>query len=82
MSVKTRITLLIAGAGFFPSLLFSVVVFYELVEQPFDLLDSVLEEEAYSAVRMNLASAELQGQGTYVSTLRIFTAIDLPLGAV
>lgn len=52
MSVKTRITLLIAAAGFLPSLLFSVVVFYELVEQPFTLLDDVLKEEAYHTAAM------------------------------
>ena len=45
MTVKTRITLLIVGAGLVSSLLFSAVVFYELIEQPFDLLDSVLKEE-------------------------------------
>ncbi len=47
MTVKTRITLLIAGAGFVASLLFSVVVFLELIEQPFHLLDAILQEEAY-----------------------------------
>ncbi len=52
MTVKTRITLFIVGAGFATSVLFSVIVFYELIEQPFDLLDSVLKEEAYSAVKM------------------------------
>jgi len=46
MTVKTRITLLVAGAGFIASLLFSVVVFFELIEQPFELLDAVLQEEA------------------------------------
>ena len=52
MTVKTRITLLIVGAGLVSSLLFSVFVFYELIEQPFDLLDSVMQEEAYRAVGM------------------------------
>jgi two-component system OmpR family sensor kinase len=52
MTVKTRITLYIAGAGFIASLLFSVVVFFELIEQPFDLLDAVLKEEAYRTARM------------------------------
>ncbi len=50
MTVKTRITLFIAGAGFIASLLFSVVVFSELIEQPFHLLDAVLEEEANHSV--------------------------------
>jgi two-component system, OmpR family, sensor kinase len=52
MTVKKKITLLIAGAGFIASLLFSLVVFYELIEQPFELLDNVLEEEAYRTTGM------------------------------
>ncbi len=47
MTVKTRITLFVAGAGFIASLLFSMVVFLELVEEPIELLDTVLKEEAY-----------------------------------
>jgi signal transduction histidine kinase len=47
MTVKTRITFFITGAGFIASLLFSVVVFSEFVEQPFELMDAVLKEEAY-----------------------------------
>jgi len=52
MTVKTRITLFIVGAGFISSLLFSVVVFYELIEQPFELLDDLLKEEAYRTATM------------------------------
>ena len=47
MTVKTRITFFVAGAGFIASLLFSVVVFLELVEEPIELLDAVLKEEAF-----------------------------------
>ena len=54
MTVKTRITLFIVGAGLVSSLLFSVVVFYELLEQPFDLLDTLLKEEAYRTTSMIL----------------------------
>lgn len=54
MTVKTRITLFITGAGFIASLLFSVVVFFEFVEQPFELLDTVLKEEAYRITAMVL----------------------------
>jgi len=54
MTVKTRITLFISGAGFIASLLFSIVVFYELIEQPFELLDTVLKEEAYRTTGMIL----------------------------
>ncbi len=52
MSIKYRITLLVTAAGFIASLLFSVVIFYELIEQPFDLLDMELEEEATRAVKI------------------------------
>ncbi len=52
MTVKTRITLYIVGAGSIASLLFSVVVFFELIEQPFKILDAVLRKEAFQAVRI------------------------------
>lgn len=52
MTVKKRIILFVAGTGFITSLLFSIVVFCEMIEQPFTLLDKELREEAYRAVRM------------------------------
>lgn len=52
MTVKTRITLFVAGAGFFASLLFSLVVFLELVEEPIEFIDMVLKEEAYEFAGM------------------------------
>jgi two-component system OmpR family sensor kinase len=52
MTVKTRITFFVAGAGFIASLLFSLVVFLELVEEPIELLDTVLKEEAYGITGM------------------------------
>ena len=52
MTVKTRITFFVAGAGFIASLLFSIVVFSELVEEPIELLDSILKEEAYGITSM------------------------------
>ncbi|MGD9161186.1 MAG: HAMP domain-containing protein, partial [Desulfobacteraceae bacterium] len=52
MSVKYRITLLVTAAGFIASLLFSVVIFYELIEQPFYVLDFELAEEANRAVSL------------------------------
>ena len=56
MTVKSRITFLITGAGFIASLLFSLIVFFEFVEQPFDLLDTVLKEEAYKTASLVLKS--------------------------
>ncbi|MBU1056255.1 MAG: HAMP domain-containing histidine kinase [Proteobacteria bacterium] len=52
MTVKKRIILFVAGTGFITSLLFSIVVFCELLEQPFSLLDKELREEADRASLM------------------------------
>ncbi|MBU1167966.1 MAG: HAMP domain-containing histidine kinase [Proteobacteria bacterium] len=55
MTVKNRITLLVALAGLITNLLFVAIVFYELLEQPFELLDRELKEEAFRVVRMSLS---------------------------
>jgi two-component system, OmpR family, sensor kinase len=52
MTVKIRIALLVAGAGFLASLVFSVAIFLELVEQPFHILDRELKTAAMHAVRI------------------------------
>ena len=52
MSVKHRITLLVTAAGFIASLIFSLAIYYELIEQPFDVLDFELTEEANRAVKV------------------------------
>ncbi len=48
--------LFLVGSGVLASLLFSLVVFYEMAEQPFNLLDTVLEEEGTRVVRSLVAS--------------------------
>jgi signal transduction histidine kinase len=68
MTVKTRITLFIVGAGFIASLLFSVVVFYELIEQPFELLDNILKEEAYRTVNI-IVKEQQELDSTHVDAL-------------
>ena len=55
MTVKKRISLLVAGAGLIASLAFSIAVFFELVEQPFEILDAELESDAQRAVRTLVA---------------------------
>ena len=63
MSVKYRITLLVTAPGFIASLIFSLVVFFELLEQPFDVLDYELAEEANRAVKVtadNKTKSELE----------------------
>ncbi len=48
MKIRNRITLWITGAGLFAGLLFSIVISYELIEQPFELLDSELDSQAHT----------------------------------
>jgi len=62
MTVKTRITLFIVGAGLITSLLFSIVVFYELIEQPFELLDSQMKADACKAAEILVKSREESDQ--------------------
>jgi signal transduction histidine kinase len=62
MTVKRRISLLVAGAGFMASLVFSLAVFFELVEQPFEILDAELEAEAQRIVRTVVARQKESGK--------------------
>lgn len=52
MTVKTRITLFMVGAGVVSSLIFSIIIFLELLEQPIAILDTVLLEEARQVTQM------------------------------
>ncbi len=54
MSIRQKITLLIAGAGFLASLFLSGVVFLGMVEQPLRIIDSELESTGRMAARMIL----------------------------
>ena len=58
MTVRQRITLLVAGAGFLASMLFSIAIFYELIEQPLDMVDAELKSAAH------LMATEYGGQTT------------------
>lgn len=46
MKIRTRITLFVTTAGLLVSFVFSAVLVYELLEQPFRILDTLLNEEA------------------------------------
>jgi two-component system, OmpR family, sensor kinase len=59
MTIRQRITLLIAGAGLFASLLFSAAVFLELVEQPFQILDKELKEAAHRLAREKIVEQKI-----------------------
>ncbi|MCG6971996.1 MAG: HAMP domain-containing histidine kinase [Desulfobacterales bacterium] len=52
MKIRYKITLWIAGAGVLASLVFSVIVFLEMAEQPYRLIDRDLESMAGTAVRL------------------------------
>ncbi|MDA3790413.1 MAG: HAMP domain-containing sensor histidine kinase [Desulfobacula sp.] len=43
MTVRKKIALLITGAGFLSSLIFSCIILWEVIEQPFRIIDSELE---------------------------------------
>jgi two-component system OmpR family sensor kinase len=59
VKIRYRITLWVALAGFLTSLVFSLVVFLEMIEQPYELLDSELETAA-AAVADRLAKDQLK----------------------
>ena len=48
MNIRNRITLWITGAGLLAGLIFSFIIFHELIEQPFELLDKDLDSHAYT----------------------------------
>ncbi len=52
MTVRQKITLLITVAGFISSLLFSCIILWEMLEQPFRIIDSELEAIARRAVHV------------------------------
>jgi len=52
MTVRHKITLLITAAGFLSSLVFSCIVLWEMLEQPFQIIDSELEGMARRAVHV------------------------------
>lgn len=51
MKIRHRITLWVACAGFLTSLVFSLVVFLEMREEPLEILDSQLKADAVQVVR-------------------------------
>ena len=76
MTVKTRITFYIAGAGFIASLLFSAVVFLELIEQPFELLDNFLKEEAYRTTEIVLKRQKESDRAFFESAAHTWIEVD------
>jgi two-component system OmpR family sensor kinase len=54
MNVRQKISLLITAAGLLSSLVFSCIIFWEMIEQPFRIIDSELEATAQRAVHIVL----------------------------
>ena len=50
MKIRNRITIWITGAGLLAAVLFSIVISFELIEQPFEMLDKDLEQQASIAI--------------------------------
>jgi two-component system, OmpR family, sensor kinase len=61
MTVRHKMTLLITAVGFISSLLFSGIIMWEMIEQPFHLIDADLESTAKRAVQLAFRSDEKQG---------------------
>jgi two-component system OmpR family sensor kinase len=58
MTVRHKISLLITAAGFGASLVFSCIILWEMMEQPFRIIDSDLETISQGAVHMVLQNEE------------------------
>ena len=52
MKIRQKIALWITGAGVFVSLVFSIIVFLEMIEQPYRLIDDELNTIAQDVIRM------------------------------
>ncbi|VAW41740.1 hypothetical protein MNBD_DELTA04-1729, partial [hydrothermal vent metagenome] len=50
MKIRNRITLWITGVGLLAGFFFSLVVFYEMIEQPYRLLDAELDSQAHAVL--------------------------------
>ncbi len=61
MTIRKKIMLLIAGAGFLASLVFSGLVFWEMLEQPFRVIDSELAATARRAAAVILTGQKKLG---------------------
>jgi len=48
MKIRNRITLWITAAGLLAGLLFSIAISFELIEQPYELLDGELDSQAHT----------------------------------
>jgi signal transduction histidine kinase len=66
VNIRNKITLWITGAGLLAGLLFSIVISYEMIEQPYELLDAELDSQAHTLLA-GLAPQNA-GQGTRAET--------------
>lgn len=62
MKIRLKITLWITGAGVLASLVFSTIVFWEMIEQPYRLIDNELRTVAHFVMRMELPAGDLPAE--------------------
>jgi two-component system OmpR family sensor kinase len=60
MQIRHRIMVWVAGAGLLTSLAFSLVIFWELQEEPLEMMDAQLQSAAFAVVGQLATKAELQ----------------------
>jgi two-component system OmpR family sensor kinase len=58
LKIRQKIALWITGAGVFVSLVFSIIVFLEMIEQPYRLIDDELNTVAQALMHMTQPSGE------------------------
>ncbi len=71
MKIRYKITLWITLTGVLVSLVFSAIVFFEMLEQPYELLDAELNNEALAVIRQ-LESIQRGGK-------KNFSGLELPI---
>ena len=77
MTVRQKISLLITAAGFLSSLVFSCIILWETLEQPFRIIDSELETAAQRAVDIVLKSEKKSWENGYsIQDNPLFTGDD------
>lgn len=74
MNIRNRITLWITGVGILASLLFSLIVFYEMLEQPYKLIDTELDRQAHYLISALAFQAD-PASSSPESTLQLISSL-------
>lgn len=76
MTVRKKIALLITGAGFLSSLIFSCIILWEVIEQPFRIIDSELEAVSQRTVPIVLKGEASWKKGDMIPNEFLFMGDD------